>query len=72
MGLKLQTASEPIRQAWWTRLHHHRGLAIRLMNEEIAKVDTRATDTLITTVLVFLIGEVSVMSSPSGTRAMFG
>lgn len=52
-------SSEPTRKAWWSRLHHHRGLAIHLMNEAIGKEDTRTTDQTIATVLVFLIGEVS-------------
>jgi hypothetical protein len=61
-GLTLSTlavSSEPIHKVWWTRLHHHRGLAIHLMNEAIGKVGTRASDETITTVLVFLLGEVS-------------
>jgi len=59
--LKLDLSSEPVRKAWWTRLHHHRGLAIRLMNEDIGKEDTRASNETITTVLVFLVGEVSIV-----------
>lgn len=50
---------EPAHRAWWARLHHHRGRAIRLMNEAIGDESTRATDQTITTVLVFLTGEVS-------------
>jgi hypothetical protein len=57
---KLALTREPTRRTWWTRLHHHRGLAIQLMSEDISKEDTRASDQTITTVLVFLIGEVSI------------
>lgn len=49
---------EPAHKEWWARLHHHRGRAIRLMNEAIGDESTRATDQTITTVLVFLTGEV--------------
>lgn len=57
--LTLGVSSEPTRREWWLRLHHHRGLAIRLMNEDIGRQASRASNETITTVLVFLIGEVS-------------
>ncbi|KAB5566158.1 fungal-specific transcription factor domain-containing protein [Coniochaeta sp. 2T2.1] len=57
LALPLEACSDPMRKAWWSRLHRHRGLAISLMNEDIGKEETRASDETITTVLVFLIGE---------------
>lgn len=61
--LKLDMSSEPTRKEWWTRLHHHRGLAIHLMNEAIGRLDSGASNETITTVLVFLIGEVSTVDT---------
>ncbi|OIW24740.1 hypothetical protein CONLIGDRAFT_685687 [Coniochaeta ligniaria NRRL 30616] len=50
-------SSESTQKVWWARLHYHRGQAIHLMNEAIGREDIRATDGTITTVLVFLMGE---------------
>lgn len=46
------------------RLHHHNGLAIRALNEEIDKEASRISDATITSVMVFLIGEVSLSPKP--------
>lgn len=44
----------------WTRIYHHRGLAIRELGQVIAKDDTRCTDVTIATVVLLLVTEVLV------------
>lgn len=51
------------RGALATKLQHHRGAAIRLMAEELTHDAMQASDELLVCVLVFLLAEVSFISS---------
>lgn len=47
----------------WSRLFHHRLLAIRELSRDIASEDTRASDGTIVTIILFLFVEVSMSLS---------
>lgn len=44
------------------RLHHHRGLAIRALNEDIANEKTQSSDVVLTGVILLLQSEVRYIS----------
>ncbi|MCJ1372298.1 hypothetical protein MMC20_003521 [Loxospora ochrophaea] len=60
-----QSASQDSLTENWSRLHRHRGVAIRALNEEIGKESTRSSDATITSVLTFLIVELQQSISPN-------
>jgi len=47
-------------QHLWSRLYHHRGAAIRILNQDISGEDTRASNATISGLVVFLVQEVRV------------
>lgn len=57
----------PAARLWW-RLHHHMGLAIRYLNEDIRSEETHASDVTIVGVYIFLLSEVSFAPEPNRFR----
>ncbi|PKS12978.1 hypothetical protein jhhlp_000319 [Lomentospora prolificans] len=49
----------------WSRLYLHRGAAIRILNQDIAREDTRASDTTISGLVVFLVQEIQQSIDPN-------
>jgi len=49
----------------WSRLYHHRGAAIRILNTDIAGKNTRASDNTISGLVTFLVQEVGGSHKPT-------
>lgn len=65
LPLSSSPETSSLKKTWWLRLHHHRGVAIRILNEAISDEATSSTNETISCVLVFMIGEVRRYNCPS-------